>query len=128
MPLRTNESRCTDAFPHFPMIRRKSRLGIKATYHPVPDPDLEIGGGGGVSALRASVWSETEGGASPSFATAIFMAQPEFRMEDQIVRDILFEKLQKDYANYEKMTKTKLIPICTRRTCRLSEKLMAFQL
>lgn len=46
-PLRTNESRCTDAFPHFPMIKRKSGLGIKATYHPVQDPDLEIGGGGG---------------------------------------------------------------------------------
>ena len=82
VPLRTNESRCTDAFPHFPMIRKKSRLGIKATYHSVPDPDLEIGGGGGVfSALRASVWSETEVGGSPGFATAIYIAQPEFRME-----------------------------------------------
>ena len=45
----------------------------------VPDPDLEIKGGGGVgvgavspkkfSALRASVWSKNKGGTSPGSAT-----------------------------------------------------------
>ena len=90
----------------------------------MPDPDLEIRGGGGERSYRpldkggtvsqkffsapgASVWSNNKGregppGPSPGSATAIYMGQPEFRIKNQIVRAILIGKLQKDYANYKK--------------------------
>ena len=123
VPLRTNESRCTDAFPHFPMIRRKSRLGIKATYHSVPDPDLEIGGGGGgcFRPFGPQFGLKLRWGAPLDSPLPFTLHNRNSGWKSHSTRHSVWEASER-LCKLRKNDETKLILICTRRAYRLSRK------
>ena len=109
----------------------------------MPDPDLEIRGGGAVIqtirnggiGLPKNIFrplgpqfgltimgGQGPPGRSSGSATAIYIGQPEFRIKNQIVRAILIGKFQKDYANYKKKITKKINPYLHEKSLSLVKK------